>query len=201
MELSVEELDFFKHVFANDVIECNLSEQNHKLTVHTSIPKNLIKMFGDAKLSLLAEISHYQLWFPLTLAFSETGQFQPKLGIPEILDIQGGERSWRVNHLNNVSLFDKKNEQKLKILSLSSSGLTFKICSPIKENSLLNQSDFELILPDKKQVNLALKTVRSDHNMLAAKFVNIDDGSEALRKFIFNFHRKEYSNLYKDLSL
>lgn len=201
MDLSIEELDFLKDVFSNENNECVSDSRNHKLTVQTAMPKNLSTILGNAKLTLLAEVSHYQLWFPLTMNFNDAGYFTSNIGTPEIIDIQGIERSWRVNTPKNVVIIDHGDEEGLEVLSLSSTGLTLKVACPHKAKLLLTQNAIEIKLPDKQQVKLEIEPVRADKDVIAAKFKNIEQGKDSLRKFLFNIHRTEFSSLYKRLKV
>ena len=47
---------FFQHVFTSETDKTIANE--HNLTVETSIPKNVADILGNAKLTLLAQISH-----------------------------------------------------------------------------------------------------------------------------------------------
>lgn len=199
MKLSDEELDFFKDVFNEDPILSDSETNMHGLTVQTSVPMHLRRILGSAKLTLLAEISHYQLWFPVSLRIGDSGDFTPSLGIPEIIDIQGVERSWRVNSLDNVSILDAGEHKGIQILSLSSTGLTLKADSPLITQNPFLQKEINLILPNQKKVTLVLDPVRQDGGIVAAKFKTVGKNRETLRKFIFNLHRTAYSDLYKNI--
>lgn len=201
MELSSEELAFFKDIFAEPSSECQLNEQKHQLSVQTTIPSNLKKVLGNSKLTLLAEISHYQLWFPVSLSISSQGEFLPELGIPEIIDVQGHQRSWRVTTLDNVSLINLCQNKEVEILSLSGTGVTFKAKGISKDVHTLGNSALEMRLPDHESVKLAIDPVRSDDDIVAAKFKNIEQGRESLRKFLYHSHKKQYSDLYQDIIL
>lgn len=196
MKLTDEELDFFKEVFTDEPLIYNSGEVQHELSVRTNVPKNLASVLGNAKLTLLAEISHYQLWFPLTLTYDEKGEFSPQIGIPEIIDIQGNERSWRVNTPENVTLQAENTPQGFEVLSLSSTGLTLRADCPEKAQELFKQKEMSLTLPDQKQVSLILDMVPRSDGVIAARFKQIDQGREALRKLLFSLHRSEYSSLY-----
>ena len=115
MEFSTEELDFFKNIFAETSTDCRVSEAKHQLSVQTDVPQYLKQVLVGSKLTLLAEISHYQLWFPVSLAINTQGEFAPKLGTPEIIDVKGNERSWRVNTPKNVALIDVFHDQEIEI--------------------------------------------------------------------------------------
>ncbi|SFB99302.1 hypothetical protein [Pseudoalteromonas denitrificans] len=200
MDFTNEELDFFQQVFSPGAIETGCKLKKHDLTVQTSIPKSIAHILGSSKLTLLAEISHYQLWFPLSLSMDEEGEFSPKLGTPEIIDIQGIDRSWRVMSPKNVSLHNEGTKQQVEILSLSSSGIKMRVNCPVKAKKLFENKDLEIHLPNQSQVKLALEPVRTDNNVLAAKFKDVAHGRDCLRKFLFNLHRSKYSELYKNLN-
>lgn len=201
MEFSSEELDFFKNIFTEPVVDCSLNQNKHTLSIQTSIPSNLKTILGNSKLTLLAEISHYQLWFPVTISLSDAGDFIPELGVPEIIDVQGSQRSWRVNTPENVSLFNSCLNQEIEILSLSGTGLTFKANSNDGIIKAFDNASLEMRLPDKQRVTLELDPVRSENNVIAAKFKNFEQGRESLRKFLYNSHKTQYSELYEDIIL
>ena len=201
IELSTDELDFFNTIFADKSdIESHDLDSAHHLSVHTQIPTSLKKLLGESKLTLLAEISHYQLWFPVTLSIQQ-GNFTPILGIPEIIDVNGAERSWRVSTPENVSLINTLSDQDIEILSLSGTGVTLKISDTNKSKNILKQRSLELYLPNEQPVKLSLDVVRNDKNIIAAKFKDFNQGRDSLRQFLFNSHKMKYSELYQDVIL
>jgi hypothetical protein len=200
IELSTDELDFFNAVFSDKTEAEDFILPKKNFNVYTSIPANLKKVLGESKLTLLAEISHYQLWFPVTLNF-KNGDFMPILETPEIIDVQGNERSWRVNAPETLSLLNALSDQGIEILSLSGTGVTLKISDERKIQQVLNCPSLELMLPDKKPVTLSLDVVRSNKNIISAKFKNFEQGREPLRQFLFNSHKAKYSELYQDIIL
>ncbi|TYK64360.1 hypothetical protein [Colwellia echini] len=213
MQFSSEELDFFSNIFTETSAEGQLKDDQaddsgkqpritrQKLRVETNVPPYLRQVLVESKLTLLAEISHYQLWFPVALSFTGKGDFLPKLGTPEIIDVQGIERSWRVDTPKDVALIDVFSEQKIEVLSLSATGLTLSMPS-FKGNALdLLQSTFEMSLAGDTPLKLELDLVRHENNVVAAKFKDIQQGRESLRKFLFNSHKLKYANLYQDVIL
>ena len=200
MDFSTEELDFFQHVFTSKSDTHKTFVNEHNLTVETSVPKNVADILGNAKLTLLAEISHYKLWFPLTITKNQENEFIPKLGIPEIMDMQGVDRSWRVSSPQNVSLHNKGTKQPVEILSLSSSGITMRAKCITSVNQLFEGKELEMHLPNQSQVKLALESVRTENNIIAGRFKNVAQGRDCLRKFLFNLHRDEYAELYEQIS-
>jgi hypothetical protein len=201
VEFSTEELDFFSNIFTETSNDSMVSDSQHQLSVKTAIPHYLEQVLVGSKLTLLAEISHYQLWFPVALSISEQGEFSPKLGTPEIIDVKGSERSWRVSTPKNVAIIDNSHGQKIEVLSLSATGLTLKVPSSDNNYIDLQQSSFEMILAGQKPLKLELDLVRHEENVVAAKFKDLQEGRESLRKFIFNSHKVKYSNLYQDIIL
>jgi len=200
MDFSTEELDFFQNVFTPKSEDNDISYNEHNLTVETAIPKNIADILGNAKLTLLAQISHYQLWFPLTIKTNQNNELTPILGTPEIVDMQGVDRSWRVSFPQNVSLHKKGTKQQVEILSLSSSGITMRADCVTSAKKLFEGKELEIHLPDKRQVKLAIESVRTENNILAGKFKNVAHGRDCLRKFLFNLHRSEYSELYDNMN-
>lgn len=199
MELSDEELDFFKDVFNDEPIILGTESNSHEITVQTAVPTHLKSVLGNAKLTLLAEISHYQLWFPVSLTVKGFGDFTPELGIPEIIDIQGIDRSWRVESPDDVSILDAGEHQGVQILSLSSTGLTLKADCPLRTRNLFARKEISMRLPNQQKVILELDPVRKEGGVIAAKFKTVGEGRDSLRKYLFNLHRREFSDLYKNL--
>lgn len=199
MEFSTEELEFFNNIFAEKSTDTLSSDSNHKFAVQKSVPKNLKQVLVGSKLTLLAEISHYQLWFPVSLSINKEGDFSPKLGTPEIIDVRGHERSWRMKTPKNVAIIDIFHGQKIEVLSLSATGLTLKVPKSDDNYLDLKQYSFEMSLAGEEPLKLELDLVRHDKNIVAAKFKDLQEGKEALRKFLFNSHQVKYSKLYKDV--
>lgn len=173
----------------------------HQLSTQTDVPQSLKQVLVGSKLTLLAEISHYQLLFPVSLSLNKQGEFSPKLGTPEIIDVNGSGRSWRVNTPKNVAIFDVFHERKIEILSLSATGLTLKIASSEGKILDLQQASLEMSLAGEEPLKLELDLVRHEKNVVAAKFKDLQQGREALRTFLFNSHKIKYPNLYQDVIL
>jgi len=201
MEFSTEELDFFNNIFIETSKDCMVSDSHHWLSVQTDVPQYLKQVLVGSKLTLLAEISHYQLWFPVSLTINKKSDFTPKLGTPEIIDVNGSERSWRVNTPKNVAIIDVFHDQKIEILSLSATGLTLKIPNSEANSLDLQCSSLEMSLAGAEPLKLELDLVRHEKNVVAAKFKDLQQGKESLRKFLFNYHKIKYSNLYQDVIL
>jgi hypothetical protein len=201
MEFSTEELDFFSNIFTETSNDSMASGSQNQLSMKASVPDYFRQVLVGSKLSLLAEISHYQLWFPVSLSITEQGEFSPKLGTPEIIDVKGSERSWRVNTPKDVAIIDIFHDQKVEVLSLSATGLTLKVPSSDNIYNYLQQSSFQMSLAGERPLKLELDLVRYEENIVAAKFKDFQEGRESLRKFIFNSHKVKYSNLYQDITL
>ncbi|WP_057831603.1 hypothetical protein [Colwellia sp. TT2012] len=201
MEFSTEELDFFNNIFTKTSTDCMETGTQHQLSTQTDVPQSLKQVLVGSKLTLLAEISHYQLLFPVSLSLNKQGEFSPKLGTPEIIDVNGSGRSWRVNTPKNVAIFDVFHERKIEILSLSATGLTLKIASSEGKILDLQQASLEMSLAGEEPLKLELDLVRHEKNVVAAKFKDLQQGREALRTFLFNSHKIKYPNLYQDVIL
>jgi hypothetical protein len=199
VEFSTEELEFFNNIFAEKSTDGVSSDSHNKFAVQKGVPQNLKQVLVGSKLTLLAEISHYQLWFPVSLSINDEGDFSPKLGTPEIIDVRGNERSWRMKTPKNVAIIDIFHGQKIEVLSLSATGLTLKVPNSDDNYLDLKQYSFEMSLAGEEPLKLELDLVRHDKNIVAAKFKDLQEGKEALRKFLFNSHQTKYSKLYKDV--
>ncbi|CAH9061018.1 hypothetical protein PSEHALCIP103_02403 [Pseudoalteromonas haloplanktis] len=159
-----------------------------KLTVQTSIPEGIAHLLGQAKLTLLAEVAHYQLWFPLQFKTDELGHFSTVLAAPEVIDTKGTQRSWRLSELNIQS-------QGFCIESISSTGIFLKSTSINSELDELQNMQF--ILPNEAAISLDIEPVRHSECGIAAKIKHIHHGKEQLRAYLFEVHKREYSSLYQ----
>ena len=88
-----EELNFISDLF--QVTVPSKLRDNHTLTLQSSIPANIAELLNNTKLTLLAEVGDYQLWFPLEIRIDKTGVVTPVLSAPEVIDTQGIKRCWR----------------------------------------------------------------------------------------------------------
>ncbi|WP_226413604.1 hypothetical protein ACRWQN_16765 [Shewanella sp. HL-SH8] len=198
--LSDEELACFSDIFTSKMTLGNPLQSrtdadilaDNSLSVSTEIPQVLAHILGEAKLTLLAEISHYRLWFPLVLKRDELGQFIPVLGVPEVVDMQGVERSWRVTDLKDVTVVGNT-EQEVEVLSLSSSGLTIKMRGDLHAEM---PTSGKLMLTNGLQVDVDFEPVRAENGIMAAKINAHGEAREALRQFLFSAHKTKYSHLY-----
>jgi len=201
MQFSTEELDFFSNIFTEKPTDCVVNESQHHLSMKTEVPQYISQVLASSKLTLLAEISHYQLWFPVNLAINAQGDFAPKFGTPEIIDVKGSERSWRVTTPQNVALVDVNHGHEIEVLSLSATGMMLKLPSFEGSNIDLQHSSLEMSLAGEKPLKLEIDLVRHENNVVAAKFKDFQQGRESLRKFLFNSHKRKYSTLYQDIIL
>lgn len=201
--LTADELACFQDIFSQAADGLNTStdsDPQHHLTVMTEIPQMVAKVLGQAKLTLLAEISHYKLWFPLSLDVDAFGQFTPTLGIPEVLEIQGKERSWRLSNVTDVTITVDGEPQELQVHSLSSSGIAIQVPTTLAAERLLASRNVDMRLAEIGAMQLEFEPVRYDSSLFAARINAVGKEREALRQFIFQRHRAEYAHLYQNIS-
>ncbi|MCO7251291.1 MULTISPECIES: hypothetical protein [unclassified Pseudoalteromonas] len=189
--LTEQELSFFNQLFEN-ADDGSDEVTNTKMSVKLNLPDKLNGLLKNAKLTLLAEVGVYQLWFPLEFVNDENGQVIPLLSAPEVIDTKGIERSWRAPHLNLQT-------DHYIILSLSSTGVLLK--------PKQNKPDFskELLLafelPKKERIVLSAKPVRVTSNGIAAKIITVHEGEIALRQYLFDTHKKQHAQLYEHANI
>ncbi|MCL1068836.1 hypothetical protein L2735_18880 [Shewanella olleyana] len=194
--LTKEELACFSELFAKkpSAVKASTDSGNETVSVTTEIPSTLASLLGKTQLTLLAEISHYRLWFPLNIAMDELGQFTPKLGIPEVVDTRGAERSWRMKELDDVRIIDFDTNLAIEVLSLSSTGLTL-YAPNISDKTRSRRA--KLILTKEINFEIEYQIVRSENGVIAATIVVSDESRETLRQFLFSMHKAKHSNLYE----
>lgn len=198
--LSAEELACFSAIFSQTRVGTALTNDplaNHLLTVTTEVPQVVASILGKAKLTLLAEVGAYKLWFPLRIKVDDFGLFQPTLGVPEVLDVSGVERCWRLAHADDVWIFDHDQGEQWSVESLSSSGMAIRAPS---SQQLLSSKDLQLQLPNGETMRVDIKPIRSEKGLAFVKFKAESEERDALRRFLFNRHRSQYANLYSKLS-
>ncbi|GAB2911493.1 hypothetical protein [Rheinheimera gaetbuli] len=172
---------------------------NHMISVTTEVPQLIASLLGQAKFTLLAEVGHYKLWFPLDMTLDEFGQPNPVLGIPEVVEYSGHERSWRLASLQDIRFCDHHYGDKVQLLSLSSTGLAFKLDCPQLTEQLLQQAELGLTLPDGQQLQLKFEPVRQHNSIIAARISSCQQQRELLRRFLFQRHRQQFPSLYQQL--
>lgn len=198
MNFSTDEVDLFRELFSTTKTE---REHSRVLEVQTQVPSCLASILQQSTLSLLAEGPGYKLWIPLKIEINEFGEIIQNLGAPEVIDINGHERSWRVKTPEDVTLTDGTNIPLGDILSLSSTGITLNMQDTSGIEESLNGKVLNLNLPDQKSVKLQLEAVRADRHIFAARFKCVNHGQDAIRQFLFSLHRSRNLNLYRNITL
>ena len=187
MDFSNEEINFFAELFKPNTK--SHVHNSHVLTLQSSVPANIAHLLSSANLTLLAEVAHYQLWFPLDLKIDSAGIIKPILTAPEVIDTQGTLRSWRWSELNIKS-------QGFKIESISNTGMFLK---PLRKGNHLNKSQhMEFILPNKQSISMEIEPVRQSTQGIAAKITQIHSGQEQLRAYLFEEHKRQHAKLYEN---
>ncbi|WP_338364667.1 hypothetical protein [uncultured Pseudoalteromonas sp.] len=186
MDLTKEELSFISSVVGSSKDD---KHDNSQLTLRTTLPDTLKGLLSHAKLTMLAEIGHYQLWFPLEFKLNDDGYLSPVLSAPEVIDTEGVDRSWRYSDLYLQS-------ERFYVLSLSSSGVLLKPRD--HRYSLTHEQHITFKLPNRKKVTLLVDLVRKTNLGYAAKIVSFKSGKEALREYLFEKHKRENANLYEN---
>lgn len=203
--LTLEELACFSELFSPNRITHGMEETNpepwvnHVLTVKTEVPQALASLLGKAKLTLLAEVGPYKLWFPLEMRLDDFGQLQPTLGVPEVLDTTGAERSWRLTLPEDVWIFDHDQGEQWSVVSLSSSGMAIRAKSQQQFEQLIGSQELQLQLPDGETMRVKIEPIRHEEGLAIVRFEAEIQEREALRQFLFNRHRSQHAKLYASL--
>lgn len=203
--LTLEELACFSELFSPNRITHGIDEANteplvnHVLTVKTDVPQALASLLGQAKLTLLAEVGPYKLWFPLEMRRDDFGQLLPTLGVPEVLDAKGADRSWRLAQPEDVWIFDQDQGEQWSVVSLSSSGMAIRAKSQQQFEQLLDSQELQLQLPDGETMRVKIDPIRHEEGLAIVRFEAQTHEREALRQFIFNRHRSQHAKLYANL--
>jgi len=186
--LSEQELSFFNSLFEAEHGVKDLTTDT-KISVNFNLPDKLNGLLNNAKLTLLAEVGIYQLWFPLEFIVDDKGQVTPTLSAPEVIDTKGIERSWRTPNL------ELQTEQYL-IISLSSTGVLLQPKNA--EETLDKEILLAFNLPNNEHVVISAKPVRVTSNGVAAKIEKICEGEDAMRQYLFEIHKHHHAKLYEE---
>ncbi|MFU2509014.1 hypothetical protein [Pseudoalteromonas sp. ASV78] len=186
MDMTNEELNFITDLF--QVTAPAKLQDNHTLTLQSAVPANIAELLNNTKLTLLAEVGDYQLWFPLAIKIDKTGVLTPVLSAPEVIDTRGIKRCWRGDNLNIQS-------QGFEVESISSTGLFLK--STTQKAPLAVDQQIKLTLPNKRNITIDIEPVRFSKRGMAAKITHIHQGKEHLRAYLFEAHKRQHANLYE----
>lgn len=186
MDMTNEELNFIADLF--QVTAPSKLQDNHTLTLQSAVPANIAELLNNTKLTLLAEVGDYQLWFPLAMRIDKTGVLTPVLSAPEVIDTRGIKRCWRGDNLNIQS-------QGFEVESISSTGLFLK--STTQKAPLAVDQQIKLTLPNKRNITIDIEPVRFSKRGMAAKITHIHQGKEHLRAYLFEAHKRQHANLYE----
>lgn len=194
--LTDEEIAYFSRLLTLENDNEDESILRPTINVETEIPEVLVHILGRSKLTLLAEISYYRLFFPLEIKSDKLGILTPIIGTPDVIDIRGADRSWRLDKMKGVTVVDNLTHKGVEVLSLSNSGMTVKV--PLEFDHQKKHIS-QLILPNGDHLDVAYEEIRTVDGVMAVKISANGLSREVLRKFLFNEHKAKYSHLYKDL--
>ena len=199
--LSKEERGYIAELFDENVTIAppGQSGESHTISVTTEVPELIASLLGHAKLTLLAEVGNYKLWFPLEMTLDESGQFNPVLGIPEVVEYIGKQRSWRSTELAELDISSTDFSGKVELLSLSSTGMALKLNSADSAAHISHNPELTLHLPDGQTLQLGMEPVRLHNQTLAAKITTTGPNRDVLRRFLFQRHQQRHPTLYQNL--
>ncbi|HAW94540.1 MAG: hypothetical protein CML22_01020 [Rheinheimera sp.] len=199
--LSKEERGYIAELFADNITIASAGQggASHTISVITEVPELIAPLLGQAKLTLLAEVGNYKLWFPLEMTLDESGQFNPVLGIPEVVEYVGKQRSWRSTELDELNISSDDLPGKIELLSLSSTGMALKLNSVDSVKQMSRNPELTLHLPDGQLLQLGMEPVRLHNQTLAAKITATKPNRDALRRFLFQRHRQRHPYLYQNM--
>ena len=200
--LTDAERGYFAELFDEDIQLAPAQQDglNHMISVTTEVPQLIASLLGKATFTLLAEVGNYKLWFPLEMSLDEFGQPSPVLGIPEVLEYCGAERSWRLQAEPELCLSDTQYAGKVKVLSLSSSGMALLPDNVHTAEQLMQTNELTLSLPDGQLLRLGIEPVRRENNILATRISACKQNRDTLRRYLFQRHRQRHPALYQGLS-
>lgn len=200
--LTDAERGYFAELFDEDIQLAPAQQDglSHMISVTTEVPQLIASLLGKATFTLLAEVGNYKLWFPLEMSLDEFGQPNPVLGIPEVLEYCGNERSWRLQAEPELCLSDTQYAGKVKVLSLSSSGMALLPDNVHTAEQLMQTNELTLSLPDGQLLRLGIEPVRRENNILATRISACKQNRDTLRRYLFQRHRQRHPALYQGLS-
>lgn len=194
--LSSEELGFFSRIFAESEHPAALISKDvwdsQAALPHTASAQHQVisKLLHQSHFSLHAEIGVYRLVFPLEITLQDDGEFSQSLGIPDIYDMYGQARNWRLNTNTEVDVIVNSVSVKARILSLSSSGIQLQYSSAAIASQLAGQTLIGIQLPDASVVHFEIAVLSVKDTLLTAKIVAQGESREALKRYLFTHWEK-----------
>lgn len=203
--LCADELSYLSRLFESDK-ERDVSVQGvagtRSISTSTELPALIPpSLLGNARLTLLAEIGCYRLTFPVEVKVDEFNQVRSVIGIPEIIETGGPERSWRCPAVDDIVLSGDEYSGTVTVESVSSTGIALQLSCERTAEHLLAQDRLRLRLPDGKIVVARLEPIRREQNLLAARIVPQAASRDLLCGFLFEKHRANHPKLYRGVRL
>ena len=194
MEFTEQELAFFQQVFSENTLQGD-DVNTTGLSLRSELPDYVASLFEQPGLCMLAEVGHFELWFPLSLSLTANGDLQPALEAPEIFEALGQHRSWRFDNPTSIYLLTDDG-RKLPIHSLSSTGAVID-AEQIKHAP--QRATAKLILPDYPPMQLEMQKARQQGSLIAVTFTR-NTNKKQLRQFLFDNHKQGYQEIYHSLA-
>ncbi len=198
--LDTDELEFIQDQFRTKLATVESpSFPTSELYLSGLVPPGLQHLLASSELTLLSEIEGYKLWFPLTFDLSPSGQLEPHLGIPEVLETGAKERSWRLRDTSDIVVFDETGTPlPLLLNNISSSGMSANLQQSLDYQWPTNPFMLGLSLPGIRQpLSIPGQLVRQDKSQLAINFKSLSQPCDDLRAFLFKRHKSIFQNIYK----
>ncbi|MEM0515397.1 hypothetical protein WCN91_08110 [Pseudoalteromonas sp. YIC-827] len=192
-DFTEQELAFFKQVFADQSVN-NPNLTGAVLSLRSELPGYAANLFDSLNLCMLAEIGRFELWFPLTLGLTTDGDLQPKLDAPEIFDAQGQHRSWRNDDPSDCFL--EVSRTRIPLLSLSSTGTVID-GSRFKELPQYGKATLRLGMYT--PIKIEFDQIRQQNHAIAL-YIKVNHNKSALRRYLFECHKKAFANVYQQLT-
>ncbi len=196
--LSEDELSCIQSLFQGAGTAERDQELRSALSQSSALSPALQQLFSQAKLSLSAELGHYQLLFPATLDTCELGQIKPTLGVPEIREQGGTSRSWRLKEVSGIQVCDITGRLlPLRLTDISCSGMAFHL--PQDEVAAFGQMEqLQLRLPDSDESLLMnIRVVRRQDDQIAVNIGAEADVLTRLNQYLYQRHKKLHRDLYR----
>jgi len=203
--LSSDELVYLSHLFDADrgrSAAARAPAGTRRITCTTELPAMVpASLFGKSRLTLQADLGDYRLAFPVHVTLDEFDQLSSTVGVPEVIDTGGQERSWRLTGDDDVALSGDEFAGKISVDSISSTGVSLRLSCARTAERLLAQDRLRLRLPDGQVVITRLEPIRREHGLLAARIRPCSASRHALNRFLFQKHRANHPELYQGVRL
>lgn len=197
--LTRDELAYINRLVNRPGAEAAVSRSGYRIDGGPQSNELLLRLAGQATLSLQAKFHGFSMSFPLLLKEDELHNLNLQLAPPTIYESGTVERAWRLHLEEPLPLLtDDGRESSLSVHELSPHGLLVDAGTQRKPPKHFH---LRLVLPDEAPLEIEASRVREIKGGLAAYEVEYpkEQDAERIRAFLYQQHQRLHPELQPEL--